>query len=345
MKKLILLLSAMMLLSLNACADNHATKLKTTQGNKMDTHTFGDKPIYKIRVEGTGSPAIILINGVNVYESFTGEHFFSLVTVNEYITSGDNVIMIKLLDEPKLSKDAKVTLTLEVTSSKTKKHYVLATLSYDLSKKNPSEDSSKSGFYRFDDDKGMVQNAQGKLIIGKIKTLPFSFYQRDPVEGFSVTQTVSIPTPYKRWRFLDSEDIIDKTYDYLSKEEHTKLKNSLKIKALYALDAKLRQAFREKNPQKIIDLFDERFEENGAAFYETPQHMKKILLDDFIEVINNPNKSLIEYKGDDLYFVIEENCKLAWIKPIEIFDKETGIYSRYGVKYRLNKRGEWVITR
>ncbi len=153
-----------------------------------------------------------------------------------------------------------------------------------------------------------------------------------------------MPTPFPRWRFLDSPDIIDKTYDYLDKDEYDKLKHSPKIQALYALDAKLRAALKAKNPQSIIDLFSERFEELGAAFYDTPQNMKKIQLDAFMEKLT-PDYTLLEIDKNNHYFVIEENRKLAWIKPIEYYNKRTGIYTTLEIKYRFNKQGEWVITR
>jgi hypothetical protein len=73
--------------------------------------------------------------------------------------------------------------------------------------------------------------------------------------------------------------------------------------------------------------------------------LKQELLESFKEKVNDPNKEFIERKGDDLYFVIEENKKLAWLKSIAFYDKKSKIYSHYYIKYRLNKEGEWVITK
>ncbi len=322
------------------------TTSTTYKGNKMDRNLFSKEPIYKLKMRGN-QKFIVFINGVDVFRSFEkGNH--ALITVNDYIVNGDNNISLTLIDRPKLSPKAWGVVSLEVyytDKNGIQRHHTLSRLVYDLTLKEKTGDTSKPGFYRFDDEKGMIADANGSLIIGKIVTKPETMYRRTKADGIKATQSVRIPAPYPRWRFLDAPDIIDKDFDYLTKEEHEKLKQTPKIQALYALDAKIRQALKNKTPQSIIDLFSERFQEEAAALYDTPQNLKKLLLDDFIEVVHNPNKTFIEYTGDDFYFVIEKNRKLAWIKPIEVYDKETGIYSRYNIKYRLNKRGEWVITR
>ncbi len=343
MKQLLKLTMVLALLSLSACAKNN-TSHTSTKGTNMDKQTFGEKPIYKLRIEALNAKVIAKINGVEVYHNFSGTQAFALETVNDYITSGDNNISMTLSDD-KLKPNVKGRIRLEVTSSRNGKRYTLTTLSYDLSIKDHTKEATPPGFYRFEEDKGMVADQHGKMVIGKIITQAETMYQTTKQDGIKATQTFSVPTPYPRWRFLDSQDIIDFDINYISMDAYKKLKNSPKIKALYAIDAKLRQALRDKKPQGVIDLFSERFEEDGIAFYDTPQNMKKILLDDFIEVVNNPNKELIEYKGDDLYFVIEENRKLAWLRPIEYYDKKTGLYKSYNIMFRLNKQGEWVITR
>ena len=339
---LLLLISTIMLCAVPA----HPTTPTTQKGNKMDRNLFGKEPIYKLRMRGNGK-FIVFINGVDVFRSFSeGNH--ALITVNDYMIDGDNNISLMMFDRPKLDPKSWGVVSLEVyytDKSGTSRHHTLSRLVYDLTLKEKTGDASKPGFYRFDDDKGMIEDRNGTLIIGKIVTKPETMYRNEKQDGIKATQSVRIPAPYPRWRFLDAPDIIDTNYDYLSEEEYNKLKHSPKIKALYALDAKLRAALKAKNPQSIIDLFSERFEEEAAALYDTPQNLKKILLDDFLEYVNNPNAEMIEWHGEDLYFVIEQNRKLAWIRPINYYDKSTKLYHIYYIKYRLNKQGEWVITR
>ena len=346
MKKLLAIV--LLLLGIQACATNTENKAakehnKAQKETAMrETEIFGKEPIYKLRINASNTDIKAKINGVEVYKNFSeGSRITGLVTVNDVIANGFNDMSIMLLPYH-LKPNMKATITLEVFAEG--KHYILNHLSIDMSQKEITKDSTPRGRYSYTKE-GFKADNNGTIIVGDISTEKFDSYRRGKADGLNITQRVSLPTPFPRWHFLDSPDIIDKTYDYLNKEEHDKLKHSPKIQALYALDAKIRDALKAKKPQSIINLFDERFQEAAAAFYDTPQNLKKLLLDDFIEIVHNPNKTFIEYTGDDFYFVIEKNRKLVWIKPIEVYDKETGIYSTYEIKYRLNKQGKWVITR
>ncbi len=313
----------------------------------MDRYTFGKEPIYKLRIKGENSVVAVHINGVGVYENFTGRAF-ALITVNDYIIHGDNNISITLSDIKKLNPKAWGVVTLEVYYAEGGKsrHHVLSRLVYDLGLKDRTGDSSRPGYYSFDDEKGMVKDEEGALIVGKIVVKPETMYRALKIDGIKATQSVRIPAPYPRWKFLDAPDIIETDYDYLSEEEYEKLKSSPKIQALYALDARIRRAFKEKRPQSVINLFDERLEEISKAVYENVLSLKSGFLEFINEFIDNPNCEPVEYDNpDDLYFVIEKNRKLAWIRPIEFYNRKTGIYRSFNIKYRLNKRGEWVITR
>jgi len=343
MQRLLILL---LLLSLQACANDNKRETEENQvkGKEMTrAEIFGEKPIYKLRIKAEGAAVIVKINGVEIYKNFSGSKAFMLQTVNDLIASKDNSISITLADEKYLSKDAWGSVTLEVFSEE--KHYVLNSLVLNMSKKDKTSDSTKMGSYSYDVQKELVSNVQGKIRIGEITVEPDIMYQSDKHDGMKAKQTFSLPTPYPKWKFLDSKNIIEEDYNHLSQKEYEKLKKTPKIQALYAVDAKIRKALKSKNPQGIIDLFNERFEEGGIAFYDTPQNMKKILLEDFVEYVNNSDAELIERSEDEHYFVIEENKKLAWLRPIAYYDKKTGLYHSYNIKYRLNKEGEWVITK
>ncbi len=348
MKKLLAIV--LLLLGIQACAnntENNAVKEhnKAQKETAMrETEIFGREPIYKLRINAYKAGIVARLNGVEVYKNFSESgRNTNLITVNDLIVNGFNSIDFTLSSEQKLSSKAKGEVTLEVFAEG--KHYILNHLSVDMSQKEITKDSTPPGRYSYTKE-GFKADSNGTIVVEEVKMSPDTMYQSTKQDGIKVTQRISLPTPFPRWRFLDSQDIIDFDINYISMDEYNKLKHSPKIQALYALDAKLRAALKAKNPQSIIDLFSERFQESAAAFYDTAQNLKKELLDDFIEVVHNPTKKLIEYPNpDDLYFVIEENRKLAWIRPIEFYDKETGIYSSYEIKYRINKQGEWVITR
>jgi len=335
------------LLTLHACADdthNQQTNNTTPQGAPMvktRAEIFGEKPIYKLRINSEGVAVKARINGTEVH--FGGYNTRALETVNSLITSHDNTMSLMLISE-KLDPKARAKLTLEVYAGG--KHFILNSIYIDLSQKNITQGSTPAHEYSYDAKKGLVRDIKGKIEVGETTVEKFNSYRGEKADILNVTQSFSLPTPFPRWKFLDSQDIIDFDYDFYKEEtQYEALKKSPKIQALYALDKKIRDALRAKQPEKVIDLFQERFEEDAHAYYDTPQSLKQEFLNNWIEFVNNPDKELIEWKGDELYFVIEENRKLAWIRDIEFYDKKMKIYSDFPIKYRLNKEGEWVITK
>jgi len=344
-----LLIAMTVLFSIHACADNTTNKQTTSttpQGVPMiktRAEIFGEKPIYKIRIRAQNAEVVAKINGVTIYENFSGERAFALETVNSLITSHDNTMSITLSDEQKISPKAGACATLEVYAGG--KHYVLNRVCIDMSQKEKTIDSTPAHEYSYDAKKGLVRDIKGKIEVGETILKPETMYRSEKQDGLKAVQSFSLPTPFPRWKFLDAHEIIDYDINYISDQEYNKLKKSPKIQALYALDKKIRDALKAKEPEKIIDLFQERFEEDAHAYYDTSQSLKQEFLNNWIEFVNNPNKEFIERKGDELYFVIEENKKLAWLKSIAFYDKESKIYSHFRIKYRLNKQGEWVITK
>ena len=332
------------LLTLHACADNTTNKQTTPQGAPMvktRAEIFGEKPIYKLRINSEGVAVKARINGTEVH--FGGYNTRALETVNSLITSHDNTMSLMLISE-KLDPKARAKLTLEVYAGG--KHFILNSIYVDLSQKNITQGSTPAHEYSYDAKKGLVRDIKGKIEVGKTTVEKFNSYRGEKADILNVTQSFSLPTPFPRWKFLDSQDIIDFDYDFYKEEtQYEALKKSPKIQALYALDKKIRDALKAKEPEKVIDLFQERFEENAHAYYDTPQELKQLLFDDFTTTVNDPDNELVEWKGDELYFVIEENRKLAFLRKIQFYNKKTKIYHGYAIKYRLNKEGEWVITK
>lgn len=348
MKKLLILV---LLLSSQACANDNKRETEENQvkGKEMTrAEIFGEKPIYKLRVHMTNNTSDIAIkakvNGVKVYENFANSKAFGLMTVNDFISNKNNTIgMMLMAKSQNISSQAKAKVTLEVFAEG--KHYILNSLVLDMSKEDKTEGSTEIGVYSYDSKKGLVSDLDGQIKVGGVSVEKFNLYRRGKVTGLNVTQTFSLPTPYPKWKFLDSQNIIETTYDYMNKEEHEKLKKTPKIQALYTLDAKIRKALKDKNPQSIIDLFDERLKEKAIAVYEPFSTLKPDFLEFISKDVNDVDNELVEYSKDEHYFVIEENKKLAWLRPIEYYNKVTKLYSIYRIKYRLNKEEKWVITK
>ena len=344
MKKILLIVA--ILLDFQACANaktiENSTKQSKKENRMTNTDIFGEKPIYKLRIKANNVAIVAKINATEVYGNFSEGHAVGLVTVNDLISNENNTLSMMLFSET-MGSNIQASVTLEVYAEG--KHYILNTLNVDMRNKDKTAGSTKIGNYTYDHKKGLIPEEKGKIIIGDIRSEKFNIYRGDKDNVINFSQIFSLPTPYPRWKFLDSQDIIKQKHDYLSKEEDSTLQKSSIIQALYAIDAKIRKALKEKKPEKIIDLFEERFQEDSIALYAKPEDLKKELLDSFRVYVNDKDCTLLEDSKEEHYFVIEENKKLAWIKSIEFHNKKTGIYHSYTIQYRLNNKGEWVITR
>jgi len=169
-------------------------------------------------------------------------------------------------------------------------------------------------------------------------------YQNSKAKGIKLQQKFYMTNSFPRWKFLDSEDIIDTKYDNLTEAEYQVLRKTKKIQALYALDRKIREAAKGRDRAFLKKLFKERSDENAKAFYYDANSNLDGFVSSLIDIVNDPHNELIERSEKDNYFVVEENRKLAKIRPIAIKDNETGLYHRYNIQYRY-KDGEWMVTK
>ena len=337
----------LVLLNIQACAETKDTQTSQVEHNKglqmkTDTELFGKQPVYKLRTQTSAAGVVVNLNGVQIYENFSEGDTFNLATVNDLITSKDNTLSITLSSEKHLSSSAGGRVTLEVFSEG--KHYIICNVTLDNSKKNKNQESTPKGIYSYDVQKGLYLDIHGKIDIGKTSLSPSMMYRSGKHDGLQSTLTFSLPTPFQRWKFLDSQNIIEEDYDDLTDDKYEQLKKSIKIQALYAIDAKIRKALKAKKPEAVLDLFNERFEENAKAYYDTPQSMRKEFLIGLKENLDDPDCELREYPENEHYFVIEKNRKLAWLRSIQFYNKKTKIYSTFHIKYRLDNKGKWVIT-
>jgi len=312
------------------------------QGIEMDKTTFGEQPIFKLEIKAVNTEITVLINGVEVYRDFSRSQVFMEYTINDYLISGDNTIDVKLLADNQLHPNAQCKVTLNVYSSELDETYNLNKIVYKHGDKEQLGESTPFGSYKF--DRGLKSDLNGSIFVDRVTTEPITIYRRGKAKGIKLQQKFYLTNPFPRWKFLDSEDILSESYDNLSAEAHKELKESKKIQALYALDRKIREAAKGRDRAFLKKLFKERSDENAKAFYYDAHSNLDGFVSSLINTVNNPHNELIERSEKDNYFVVEENRKLAKIRPIAIKDNETGLYHRYNIQYRY-KDGEWMVTK
>ena len=150
--------------------------------------------------------------------------------------------------------------------------------------------------------------------------------------------------PFPRWKYMDSDDILDRSYDNLSTKEYKALQKSPRIQALYDLDFKIRQAIKAKDLTYLKTLFKERTEESAKAFYGDAENVLEEFMKRFGEKVTQSEFELTSWTEEEHYFIVEENRKLARLRSISFKSKKTGLFHIYDMKFRYEK-GEWILTR
>ena len=339
LKKLFLLL--ILLLSISLIANE--------KGDKKMESILENKPSFTIRMESQYANFIVTLNGVTVYNGTDGTPITLEMPVNHLITSGDNELKVQLLawDDTnyKLHKDllCKVSLRVKKFGEFDKKPITISKIIYDNKKENPLSDSTQKGAYSSINNFKLDKN--GDVIVSDIKQKKLTSYQWDKVEGVMLSQIINLKTPFPRWKFLDSEKIINTRFDELTKNEYYTLRQRADIKELYKAYKRIYDALEKKDVDSIIDLFDERNKEMDIAMYHNKPYYKKRLYEALKKDVNDNNRELLKWNESEMYFFIEENGKLIYIDGAITFnDKDGSTNTSYPILFR-KENGKWIISR
>jgi len=321
MKQLLTLIATVMLLSLTACA-----KQQTTQGaNQMQlTPDYGNKPSYRLNIEGFGDYIQVFFNGSRVFKDYSRSQIITVYPINDYVTTGENELKVRIFESKAhnfhLNPNGWFKVSLEVRDAKGSWQR-LGGIVYDASAKEPLKGSAHEGYYTLEAGKGYKVNA------------------------LNFTQTLTFPTPFPRWKFLDSEDIVDEEYFSYTIEEYEKLRQSPKMQKLYDAYEEILSLLKSGQVDKMMSLFDERLSEFSYAWRKNKQTLKKELAEDFKEELANPEYEIVPFERSKKYFFIDENRKLAYIPGTVKFKKKGAyVYQTYNIKFRWDGN-RWILTR
>ena len=342
MKLTKLFLSTFVLLSFCASASN--IKTAEHKGESILPKLFGDKPIYKLKIEGKENMIEVFFNGVRVYKDDTLTSSYITYPINNLIATGKNELKVRLIAMQSINYTFKSRSKFKITfmvKSEGKEH-VLSVLQYTHKEIEKFAGTTPSGTYSIDNQ--LKPSNEGDLTIGEVKTSPMPMYRTQKVKGLIFTQNISVPTPFPRWKFLDSENILDTNFDDLSMDKYQKLKASPKIQALYDQYTLLHSAFKAKNVHKILDMIEERSKEMDIAWYSQQGFNRKEMQEDLNEMLNNNDWEFVGFDRDKHYFFIEDNNKIGYLNAIAFNKKNVELRTSYRFSFRYSK-GKWILTR
>jgi hypothetical protein len=318
--------------------------MSNTQTHKILT----DKPVFLLEITKSGAPVKIDLNGMEVYSDRSRLQEFVVYPLNDKISSGENILDVYII-APKylnysLPKDSFVEVKLRVQDAEGNK-FTIGKVNYISSESNPLLGSSEEGRYSFVDNEFVKSTSgSGEIEIGQMRSANLQILYGQKMGGIKLSQTISMQTPFPRWKFLDSTNIIDKDFLSMTTEEITALKETPLIMDLYEANVRIHTGLKNKNVASVIDLFDERLEDMDAAFYHSKGHTKE----GFYNFLNEEIKGqveLLDIDYDSNRFFIESNRKVAYVyQPIMFVFKDGSGSSKYPIKFRL-ENGKWVITR
>ncbi|CAA6801640.1 MAG: Unknown protein [uncultured Sulfurovum sp.] len=308
-----------------------------------------DKPSFSVRMETEYSNFIVTLNGVKVFKELGGSPTILEVPVNHLMTSGDNELKVQLIawddTDYKLHKEllCKVSLRVKKYDDFSIEPKTISTITYNNKQEKALKTSSLEG--KYNSKKDFLLDEKGDVVISDIETSPLTFYQGDKIAGVNLTQNINLETPFPRWKFLDSENIIEKRYDELSNDEYNKLRETKDIKEFFTVHKKIYDALMKKDVDSIIDMFDERNSEMDIAMYYKNPYYKNRLYEKLKKNVNDDSRELLKWDESKMYFFIEENGKLIYIDGAIAFnDKDGSTSTSYPMLFRKEK-DKWIITR
>lgn len=320
------------------------------QGEKKMKSVLQDNPNFTIRMETEYANFIVTLNGTKVYNGIDGSAMVLEIPVNQLITSGDNELKVQLIAwddmEYKLHKEllCKISLRVKKHGDMSVEPKTISSINYNSKKDNVLEASRAEG--KYNSEKSFMLDKDGDVKIESINQKLLTLYQGDKIGGVMLSQTIKLKTPFPRWKFLDSENIIDGRYDELLNHEYDTLRERNDIKKLFITYKKIYDALEKKDLDFIIDLFDERNNEMDRAMYHNEEsYYKNRLYEKLKENVNDSARELLKWNESKMYFFIEENSKLIYIDGAIAFNDKTGSTSTsYPILFRKAK-DKWIISR
>ena len=315
-------------------------------GERMEKSSIlMDRPYYTVRIGAVNVNIVVTLNGERVFADFTTWQQFLELPVNHLMTSGENRLEVKLLsyeeEEFKIKPKAQAFVALRVkrAGDYSSKPLLITEISYDKGDINAASEGS------YDSKEGMKRSNAGDVKISKLEQKRIDgIWTGERVKGLWFTQTVTLQTPFPRWKFLDSQKLYDGNFMLdVDDDEYEELKKRKDIQELYALIDKIQKRLQAKDTDWVADLFKERNEESDIAFYKERGYYDRTIRKGLKELVNDPEYEIFIPKDPPFY--ISEGGRTIMIRSSISYNRKKGRGNqRYDILFR-RENGKWILTR
>jgi len=306
-----------------------------------------NKPSYTVKIKSVNTLIIINLNGERVWAQFNRHQLNLEFPVTQFMSSGKNKLEVLLFTDKtrssKLSPKIECSVKLQVRESgnyKTKPQ-VISEIVYNYGDSNKS---TAEGDY--DSNNKFTLSPIGNIHISELerRELDESRYG-EKIVGVGLIQYITLQTSLPRWKFLDSDNIVEGTFALFSDDKYEKIRTSKSIQGVYQKCQEIRNALKDKDLDKVMNYFTERSKELDIAFYEEEGYTQQILRKGFKEDLENSNLKLDDDPIKDCWVYISDGGKTIFIEDAITFSKIIGDgYNHYDMRFRL-ENGEWILTR
>ncbi len=351
MKQLLRLFTVLMLLSLSACAKSDTETATHKEKHPMTqlTPAYGDKPSYRLYIEGYGNYIQFFFNGNRMFKDYSRGEVITAYPLNDYVATGENELKVRIfaskVQQFRLNPKGWFRVYLEIRDAKGEWHR-LGGIVYDAKSPSSLAMSALEGYYTLEAGKGFKAVAlPAEAAVEKVETKKQTILNTKKVNALNFTQKLTFPTPFPRWKFLDSEDIVDDDYFSYTLEEYEKLRQSPKMQALYDEYEKLNQAIKDRNFTLFNKMYDEYDTEKAVAWRLSKQQMVEENTQRLKGYLDSGEYELLPFDRTKKYFFIEDNKKIAYIpNSVKLKKKGVDFYQDYSPKFRWDGK-RWILTR
>ena len=306
-----------------------------------------NRPSYTVKIKSVNALIQVNLNGERVWAQFSPQQLSIEYPVNQFMTSGKNKLEVLLFDAkedaPKLNLNAECSVQLQVREAGDyrAKPKVISQIVYSQGESNKSTTEGN-----YDSNNGFTLSPIGDVHISKLESRMINELRySERFVGVGLVQYITLQTSLPRWKFLDSDNIVEGTFALFSDEEYEKVRASKSVQGVYEKCQEIRDALKDKNLDKVMSYFTERSEELDRAFYEEKGFKQRILRQGFKEDLENYNLKLDDAPIKNCWAYISDGGKTILIKDAITFNKIIGDgYNYYDMRFRL-KNGEWILTR
>lgn len=306
-----------------------------------------NKPSYTVKIKSVNTLIIVNLNGERVWAQFNRHQLNIEFPATQFMSSGKNKLEVLLLaDKTKSSKlspktECSVKLQVRESGDYKSKPQIISEIVY-----NNAESNKSTAEGDYDSNNSFTLSSTGDVHLSKLerRELDESRYG-EKVVGVGLVQKITLQTSLPRWKFLDSDNIVEGTFALFSDDKYEQVRASKSVQGVYQKCQEIRNALKDKDLDKVMSYFTERSKELDIAFYEEEGYKQRILRKGFKEDLENYNLKLDDDPIQDCWAYISDGGKTIIIKDAITFSKIIGDgYNYYDMRFRL-ENGEWILTR